>query len=115
MIHPIARCQLFDYAFIAVYCTIHTLFIDNLRNSKALMHFRDIHSLVSQYLSVVVLGLDEVGKVDWLRLGPVCLMDVLGSNVLHLVAAATFRAAAKRAVTGDLVVQHNQQMSQKST
>jgi len=53
-------------------------------------------------LSVVVIWLDEVGEVYWFGLGSVGFVDVLRADVLHLVAAAAFGAAAERAVAGDL-------------
>lgn len=53
-------------------------------------------------LSVVVLRLDEVGEVDGLGLGAVSFVDVLGTDVLHVVAAAALGATAKRTVAGDL-------------
>jgi hypothetical protein len=45
----------------------------------------------------------------------VCLVDVFGTDVLHLIAAATFRAAAEGAIAGDLVAKHDQPMSQDIT
>lgn len=61
------------------------------------------------YLSVSVLGFDEVCKgLGLLNFGAVVMavVVILGANVIHLVNTATLRASLNGAVLGDLFFFH---------